>query len=222
MARSLPSGKLQVAHLKRDQACPQQTIPELPENIMRLTLVGSLVLALASHAAAPSHASQKALGAAAVATVTATIKAIDSTNRLVTLAFEDGTVDTVSAGPEVRRFSELKVGDKVTFRYQESAVVQLRKPGDVTPASSATQGITRSAGAKPGGTMAQQVTARVTVEAIDAAVPSISVKTDDGRHVTYHVEDKKNLEGVKAGDRLDITLTRALMVSVADGKADAK
>ena len=119
----------------------------------------------------------------------------------------------------MRRFSELKVGDKVTFRYQESAVVQVRKPGDVTPASSATQGITRSAGAKPGGTMAQQVTASVTVEAIDAAVPSITVKTDDGRHVTYHVEDKKNLEGVKAGDRLDITLTRALMVSVADGKA---
>jgi hypothetical protein len=40
--------------------------------------------------------------------------------------------------------------------------------------------------------------------------------------VTYHVEDKKNLEGVKAGDHLAITLTRALMVSVADGKADPK
>ena len=188
---------------------------------MRLTLVALLFLLLTSSATGPAHAGQKPVGAAATATVTATIKAIDSTNRLVTLAFEDGTVDTVTAGPEVRRFSELKVGDKVTFRYQESAVVQVRKPGDVTPPSSATQGITRSAGAKPGGTMAQQVTANVTVEAIDAAVP-ITVKTDDGRHVTYHVEDKKNLEGVKAGDRLAITLTRALMVSVADGKADPK
>jgi Cu/Ag efflux protein CusF len=189
---------------------------------MRLTLVALLFLLLTSSATGPAHAGQKPVGAAATATVTATIKAIDSTNRLVTLAFEDGTVDTVAAGPEVRRFSELKVGDKVTFQYQESAVVQLRKAGDVTPASAATQGITRSAGAKPGGTMAQQVTARVTVEAIDAAVPSITVKTDDGRQVTYHVEDKKNLEGVKAGDRLDITLTRALMVNVADGKAPVK
>jgi Cu/Ag efflux protein CusF len=193
-----------------------------PGERMRLTVLAFVVLVLTCNATASAHAGQKAVGAAAAATVTATIKAIDSTNRLVTLAFEDGTVDTVMAGPEVRRFSELKAGDKVTFRYQESAVVQLRKPGDVTPASSATQGITRSAGAKPGGTMAQQVTARVTVEAIDATVPSITVKTDDGRRVTYQVEDKKNLEGVKAGDRLDITLTRALMVSVADGKADAK
>ena len=189
---------------------------------MRLLVLAFVVLVLTCHATAPAHAAQKPVGATAAATVTATIKAIDSTNRLVTLAFEDGTVDTVKAGPEVRRFNELKVGDKVTFRYQESAVVQLRKPGNVTPASSAAQGITRSAGAKPGGTMAQQVTAHVTVEAIDAAVPSITVKTDDGRHVTYHVEDKKNLEGVKAGDRLEITLTRALMVSVAEGHAAPK
>src|SRR5688572_21232711 len=151
---------------------------------MRLTVLAFVVLVLTCNATASAHAGQKAVGAAATATVTATIKAIDSTNRLVTLAFEDGTVDTVTAGPEVRRFSELKVGDKVTFRYQESAIVQLRKPGDVAPASSAAQGITRSAGAKPGGTMAQQVTARVTVEAIDAAVPSITVKTEDGRRVT--------------------------------------
>ena len=189
---------------------------------MRLTLLVCVVLVLTSNATMPAHAGQKPLGAAATATVTATIKAIDSTNRLVTLAFEDGTVDTVSAGPEVRRFSELKVGDKVTFRYEASAVVQLRKPGDPKPAPSASEGITRSAGAKPGGTMAQQVTTTVTVAAIDPAIPSITVKTDDGRQVTYHVEDKKNLEGVKAGDRIDITLTRALMVSVADAKPDAK
>ena len=188
---------------------------------MRLTLV-ALFFLLTSSATGPAHAGQKPVGATATATVTATIKAIDSTNRLVTLAFEDGTVDTVTAGPEVRRFSELKVGDKVTFQYQESAVVQLRKPGDGTPAASAAQGITRTDGAKPGGTMAQQVTARVTVQKRSMRrYPSITVKTDDGRHVTYHVEDKKNLEGVKAGDRLDITLTRALMVSVADGKAAA-
>jgi Cu/Ag efflux protein CusF len=185
---------------------------------MRLTLVALLVLVLTSTATASAHAGQKPLGAAATATVTATIKAIDSANRLVTLAFEDGTVDTVWAGPEVRRFSELKVGDKVTFRYHVSAVVQLRKAGDPTPASSTSQGITRSAGAKPGGTMAQQVTATVTVEAIDPAIPSITVKTDDGRRATYHVEDKKNLEGVKAGDRIEITYTRALMVSVEGAK----
>ena len=100
---------------------------------MRLTILAFAVLVLTCHATAPAHAGQNAVGAAAAATVTATIKAIDSTKRLVTLTFEDGTVDTVAAGPEVRRFDELKVGDKVTFRYQESVLVQVRKPGDVAP-----------------------------------------------------------------------------------------
>ena len=183
---------------------------------MRLTLLA--ILLLTTTAPASARAAQKPLGAAATATVTATIQVIDSTNRLVTLKFDDGTVNTVWAGPEVKRFNELKVGDKVTFRYTESAVVQLRKAGDPAPSSSASEGITRSAGPKPGGTMAQQVKATVTVEAIDPALPSITVKTDDGSSVTFRVENKKNLEGVKPGDRIEITYTRALMISVEGAK----
>ena len=185
---------------------------------MRLTILALLSVALTAAAPVSARASQKPLAAVATATVTATIQAIDATNRLVTLKFDDGTVDTVWAGPEVKRFSELKVGDKVTFRYHESAVVQLHKAGETAPASSASQAITRSAGPKPGGTMAKQMTATVTVETVDPATPSITVTTEDGRHVTYHVEDKKNLEGVKAGDRIEITYTRALMVSVQGAK----
>ncbi len=32
--------------------------------------------------------------------------------------------------------------------------------------------------------------------------------------MSFKVEDKKNLEGVKVGDRVDITYTAALMVTV--------
>ena len=168
--------------------------------------------------AAPPSPTPKAIGAGGTATVSATIQAIDETNRLVTLKFEDGTVNVVLAGPEVRRFNELKVGDKVTFTYHESAIVQLHKAGTAAPASSAKEGLTRGTGPKPSGMMAQQVTATVTVEAIDPALPSITVKTEDGSRVTYKVQDKNNLEGVAVGDRLEITYTRALMVSVADSK----
>ena len=37
------------------------------------------------------------------------------TNLLVTLRHDDGEVETVVAGPEVKRFDALKVGDAVTF-----------------------------------------------------------------------------------------------------------
>jgi Cu/Ag efflux protein CusF len=189
--------------------------------LMFLALAFMISIASVAHAAqapATPGATPKALGAGATVTVSATIQAIDETNRLVTLKFEDGTVKTVLAGPEVRRFNELKIGDKVTFQYSESAIVELHKADASAPTSSMKEGIARSTGPKPGGMMAQQVTATVTVEAIDSALPSITVKTDDGSHVTYHVQNKNNLEGVEVGDRIEITFTRALMISVAEGK----
>ena len=38
---------------------------------------------------------------------------------------------------------------------------------------------------------------------------------DDGRVVTRKIENKKNLENLKPGDKIDITFTRALVTSVS-------
>jgi hypothetical protein len=124
-------------------------------------------------------------------------------------------MDTVYAGPEVKRFDELKVGDKVTFRYYESLVYQIRKPGDPTPPRPAGEaGIVRSQGAKPGATISEQMTATVKVMAIDATVPSVTVQSEDGRTMSFKVDDKKNLKGVSVGDKVEITYTSAVMITV--------
>ena len=163
---------------------------------------------LFTHAFAQNPVTQQA-----AVKMTAVVQAIDSTKRLVTLKHDDGTMDTIYCGPEVQRFDALKVGDKVTFSYYESMVYAIQKPGDTPPSDSAT--VTRSAGAKPGGTMSQHMTTVVTVKAIDMAVPSVSITSADGRSMTFKVEDKKNLEGVKVGDKVQITYTQALAISVA-------
>ena len=59
-----------------------------------------------------------------------------------------------------------------------------------------------------------QQTTTVEVLAIDQKLPSITVKTADGRTVTRKVEERKNLEGVKVGDKIDITYTQAALMSV--------
>ena len=56
------------------------------------------------------------------------------------------------------------------------------------------------------------------MKAIDPAVPSVTVTTSDGRTVTRKVEDKKNLTGVKVGDVIDITYTRAVLASIERAK----
>jgi Cu/Ag efflux protein CusF len=147
--------------------------------------------------------------------VTAKIEAIDKTARLVTLKDKEGDTETIKCGPEVKRFDELKVGDTVTFRYYESIAYSIRKPGQPSGLPAQTEPtVTRGQGARPGGTIAQQETATVTVKAIDPKVPSVTVLTEDGRTVSFKVDDKKRLEGVNVGDKVEITYTEAVMISV--------
>ena len=146
-------------------------------------------------------------------TVTATIVAIDSTARLVTLKGPAGNVETVYAGPEITRFAELKVGQSVTFWSYEAVVFAIQKAGDTTNPTENTK-LVRDAGATPGGTLSQRITTSVTVNAIDLKVPSVAVTTDDGRKLSFKVEDARNLDGVKAGDKVKITYMQALAISV--------
>src|SRR5262245_7553730 len=112
-------------------------------------------------------------------TITATIEAIDQTNRLVSLKGPKGNLAEVSVGPEYKRFDQLKVGDKVTATYYESLVTSVRKPGDPAPTAGVTSAETPRAGG-PGKTIAKQVTIPVTIMAIDAATPSVTVKGPKG------------------------------------------
>jgi hypothetical protein len=149
---------------------------------------------------------------------TGTIQAIDRTSRAVLLKDDKtGTEDSIVVGPGMKRFDELKVGDKVKVRYTESLVLQLRKPGDKSTAAGDSTKLTPSTGA-PGGTLARQINTTVTVNAVDLKTPSITYTTADGRTVTRKVENVKNLDGVKAGDRIDVTFTQAAAVELEPAK----
>ena len=173
-----------------------------------LTFAFTVIAAITAASAQPA----KSVSQGAAVSVTATIEAIDSKARLVTLKDEHGVLDTIVCGPEVQRFDALKVGDKVTFRYYESLVSAITKPG--AQATAQTGGVVRTGGAKPGGTLSQQLMAVVTVLAVDPKIPSITIKKADGATVSFKVEDRKNIEGVKAGDSVQITYTQALAISV--------
>ena len=184
-----------------------------------LFVMAAVSVAAALVVVASASAAQKAVSQGEAITETFTIVAIDYQARLITLKDKDGLAETVYAGPEVQRFAELKVGETVTFRYYESIVYQIQKPGAATPPAGGDVSTVRSTGPRPGGTVSRQMTATVTLEAIDLKIPSVTIKTDAGGRSSYKVENVKNLEGVKVGDRIQITYTQALAISVqAPGK----
>lgn len=145
-------------------------------------------------------------------TVTATVEAIEVSSRTLTLKQPDGTyVDTVV--PEsVQRFSQLKVGDKITARYYENVVLRMKKPGekDVDTTGRATT----PAAEGLAGTKAKQRTISATITAIDQSVPSITFSGPNGWTYSSRVQDREALAKVKVGDKVDITWTEATLISV--------
>jgi len=147
--------------------------------------------------------------------VKATVEAIDASTREVTLKGPDGTYTVVTAPAEMKRFNELKVGDKITARYYENIVIRLKAPGE-KDVDSGTMGATRGTGAKPGATVAEQRTITATITQLDPKVPSITFTGPNGWSYSSRVHDKKALAKVKVGDKVDITWTAAALVSIDD------
>ena len=150
-------------------------------------------------------------------TETATVEAIEADSRTITLKRPDGTFVTVVAGPDIKRFSEVKVGDKVNARYYENVVVRLKKPGESEEAS-AVKGTTGAEQVLPGGTRAKQMTLTATIAAIDMDAPSITFTGPNGWKYTSKVQDTEALAKVKVGDKVDIVWTEAMLVSLERGQ----
>jgi hypothetical protein len=179
----------------------------------RFAYVGVLVAAgLALPMARVAVAQSKTITGETTA-VTATVEAIESSSRTLTLKKADGTFVTTVAGPGMKRFDELKVGDKVTARYYENLVIRLKRPGE-KDVNTSTAGSTPSGQARPGGTAAKQRTITATITAIDMNVPSITFTGPNGWKYSSKVEDKAALATVKVGDKVDLTWTEAVLVSI--------
>ncbi len=148
---------------------------------------------------------------------TATVEAVDPSSRLVTLRKPDGTYVTTAAGPEIKRFAEVKVGDKVTARYYENLVIMVKQPGDPETVS-ASRATTPSGQELPGGTKARQATITATITAIDMNLPSITFTGPNGWKYTSKVQDREALGKVKVGDKVDIVWTEAVLVSLESGQ----
>jgi hypothetical protein len=179
-------------------------------------LAAAAFAALVATAAAAQP--QKTVGDVAVAdsvTVKATVTAIAPETRVLLLKGEGGKVVSLQVPEVVKNFPQIKVGDVVVARYVEAIAWELKKPGAPGPGASLTEAAAKAApGEKPAGAVAAQVKVTVVVQAIDAKKPSVTVQGPEGNLYDVKVKDPKKLEGVKVGDRVEITYTQALAISV--------
>lgn len=191
-------------------------------------LAGLLVLSIAAGAwAAETAKKSPAMGeapswqTAAVVEEKATVEAVDQSTRMVTLKGPKGNSVTFKASDEVRNLAQVKAGDEVKFAYYESIAVRVLKQGEAFPTASETEAMARAKkGEMPGAVVAKEVTANVTITAIDKKAKTATLKGEDGKSVTVNPLRPEKLDEVKVGDRLVITYTEAVAVSVE--KAEKK
>jgi arginine repressor len=179
------------------------------------TLILSAAMVVLIGSAGASYAQQPVTHEKDEVVFKATIESIDHDSRMIMLKTKDGESKPIYAGPEVRRFDELKVGDEVTFRTTESVVYQIRKAGEsAQPSVKDTPVIVRTPGAKPGATKISQETKTVLIKSVDAKMSSVTIQTEDGRTTSMKVNDKNLLKGLAAGDHVVITYTNAVAISI--------
>lgn len=146
--------------------------------------------------------------------VSAKVTDINYKTREVTLQTKDGEKEKVVAGENIKNFDQIKKGDTIVADYQEAIVYEISKGGKAAPVSETTEAQTARPGSMPGGVAERQVTAAVVVSAINKAEKTITFKNAEGKTDTIKVAHPEKLEGVKVGDRIDITYTQALALSV--------
>jgi len=185
------------------------------------TLIAALIIASTASFAANAQSSGAVVdrqpgkvGIAQAVDVTATISAIDAAKREITLKGPDGKDTTVVAGPEVKNFSQLKVGDKVDIQYVEALVLELKKGGGLPVARTEKESMTSAKpGATPGATGSRKVTVVGDVIALDPATQTVTLKGPQ-RTADLKVRDKKQFDLISKGDQIEATYTEALAVAV--------
>ncbi|HME44694.1 MAG TPA: hypothetical protein VKF36_16510 [Syntrophorhabdales bacterium] len=152
---------------------------------------------------------------AGTATVTATIDAIDAATRKVTLKYPDGTMQTITCGPEVRNFDQMKVGDLVKTTYAQSVAIWVRKATE-KPAAAAVESVkVAPKGDMPHATMTKTTEITARVEGIDYKKRTVTLKGPEGNVTTYPVDKRvKRLNEVKVGDEVVLRVTEAFAIKV--------
>jgi hypothetical protein len=141
---------------------------------------------------------------------------IDPATRAVTLKNQDGE-STIIAGPEVKNFAEIKVGDRFDVVYQLAVAIELVK---VTNPGAPSEQVTTSTatapqGDKPGIVTTNTVTAVANVEAIDTVKNTVSLKGPEGNIFKVKVQNPDLMKDIAVNDQVKVIYSEAIAAVVS-------
>lgn len=150
--------------------------------------------------------------------LTASVEAINRETRMLALRGQEGRLATVYAGPEVRNFDQIDIGDEVVVTFYAAIGAEVSKPEQATKGVQQEGAVLRAAeGARPAGAVAQMMTTTVVIDSVDKSMNTVSFKRQDGLMRVLAIEDPKAqafIHELKRGDMVTVTYMEAVAVSV--------
>jgi antitoxin (DNA-binding transcriptional repressor) of toxin-antitoxin stability system len=149
-----------------------------------------------------------------VAQISASVEAVDSAQRTVTLKRPAGDIVTLAVGPEVQNFDQIRVGDLVAVRYLEALTLELKKRG-TAKRERTERDVTERAwpGERPAAVEAHEVHVVADVIALDPQTQTVTLRGPT-RVVDLLVHDPAQFTLVAVGDQVEATYTEAVAISV--------
>jgi hypothetical protein len=150
-------------------------------------------------------------------TLQAEVIAIDYDQRLVTLMGTSGSLVTLEAGNEIKRFDEIEPGDLVTADYLTYLKAEFRDPTPeeeeeplviVADAGKAPEGF------PPGAAVGAMVKAVVSVVNINAPFREVTVQGPNGNYVAIPDVDPNLIKDLKLGEVGILTYVEAIALTL--------
>jgi len=147
-------------------------------------------------------------------TIRATVTGLDAAKRKITLVDPEGQKFTVTAGPEVVNFQQIRIGDQLKMTLTEEIVVRMAKPGEKAHEAAAAAVGLAPVGAKPGVITAATYQTTATVTAIDQHNRKATLRFADGTSKKFPVRKDVDLTKRKVGEKVLIRATEVLAIRI--------
>jgi Cu/Ag efflux protein CusF len=196
---------------------------------IRAALIPALAMATSLGAIAGDAAEEVPVrGKQAVLDMVGFVKAVDLEKREITVTDEVGMEFTFAVGDQVDRLNDFWVGDKVKVAHTVALAFELRAPtaeelanplqvekgGQSVPDPSAPEK------ALPPVTAARAIKAVCTIEALDPAAQTVTIRGPKGAARTIKVEDASILPTLKVGQQVVAYYVEAVAIALEKVKPD--
>ena len=146
--------------------------------------------------------------------INATVTAIDTAKRKVSLVTRKGEKLAVTAGPEVDNFDKIRIGDQLSITYTEQVIVRMAKPGEKTEDGGEAMFDIAPRNAKPGIMTSETYQITATVSAIDIKERTATLTFSDGSSKKFDVRSDVDLNKRKVGEMVVIRTSETFAIKM--------